>query len=285
MSSPTRGKDPAELAKRARAAEEAKQTQTFGAAMEKFIAKKVNKQRKAVAVEREIRKELMPRFAKLPAGAVTRKMVSQMVDQIAARSVPSPPRARSLPSFLLLVPADGVERRFRHPGQSVRPADSKDMIEGIKARERVLNDEEIRAVWKAAERMGYPMGRVNQLLLLTGCRKAEVAGARWAEFDLAGGIWTIPSERFKSDRAHLVPLSADALELLEQLPAGAPAIICSAPPTAGRRSTASPSPRSSSMHWSSRSSAMSPPLGDARSQTHGQDQALTAQSPLRGSRA
>jgi integrase len=66
--------------------------------------------------------------------------------------------------------------------------------------------------------MGYPLGPLFRLLLLTGQRKSEAAEAVWSEFDLAGKIWTIPPDRMKADAAHVVPLSADAIELLEGLP-------------------------------------------------------------------
>src|SRR5262249_2654918 len=47
---------------------------------------------------------------------------------------------------------------------------------------------------------------------------SEVSDARWGEFDIGGALWTVPSERFKSDRQHLVPLSGDALNLLCSVP-------------------------------------------------------------------
>ena len=57
----------------------------------------------------------------------------------------------------------------------------KELIGEKRHRERVLDDAELRAVWKAAGRAAYPMGHVYQLLLLTACRKSEVAGARWSD--------------------------------------------------------------------------------------------------------
>jgi integrase len=54
--------------------------------------------------------------------------------------------------------------------------------------------------------------------MLTGQRKAEVAGARWREIDLERRLWTIPPERFKSDAVHVVPLADPAMALLAGLP-------------------------------------------------------------------
>ena len=63
-----------------------------------------------------------------------------------------------------------------------------------------------------------PYGPLIQLLLLTGARRTEASDARWSEFDLDAAMWTIPPERFKSDKAHLIPLSKDAVTLLADLP-------------------------------------------------------------------
>lgn len=86
------------------------------------------------------------------------------------------------------------------------------------ARDRVLSDAELAAVWKAAEAAVFPFGAGVRMLILTGQRRSEVFGARWPEFDLADRAWTIPRERAKSDREHIVPLSQAALDLLTGLP-------------------------------------------------------------------
>ncbi|MDD2730244.1 integrase arm-type DNA-binding domain-containing protein [Malikia sp.] len=54
-----------------------------------------------------------------------------------------------------------------------------------------------------------------RLLMLTATRPGEVRGARWAEFDLEGALWTIPPERMKMKVEHRVPLSRQALEVLK----------------------------------------------------------------------
>ena len=51
-------------------------------------------------------------------------------------------------------------------------------------------------------------------LVLTATRSAEARGPRWDEIDLGGKIWTIPAERMKSKRAHVVPLSDPALAIV-----------------------------------------------------------------------
>lgn len=67
---------------------------------------------------------------------------------------------------------------------------------------------------RKAEGMG---ARALEFAILTAARSGEVRGAVWAEIDLQAGVWTIPAERMKAGRAHRVPLSNRALELLEGL--------------------------------------------------------------------
>jgi integrase len=85
-------------------------------------------------------------------------------------------------------------------------------------RERVLSDDEIRAFWIGTERLGMPFGRVFRLMLLSAQREAEVAGMRWSELDVDAGAWTIPGERSKNGKPHIVALSPLAIETLERVP-------------------------------------------------------------------
>lgn len=56
-----------------------------------------------------------------------------------------------------------------------------------------------------------------ELLVLTFVRSGELRGARWNEFDISEKLWRIPAQRMKMKREHLVPLSNQALAVLEQL--------------------------------------------------------------------
>lgn len=57
-----------------------------------------------------------------------------------------------------------------------------------------------------------------ELAILTAARSGEVRGARWSEFDLKAGLWVIPGHRMKAGREHRVPLSPEAVSILEALP-------------------------------------------------------------------
>ena len=85
-------------------------------------------------------------------------------------------------------------------------------------RDRVLSDAELRDIWIAAAEMGHPYGRFVQLLILTAQRRDEVAGMRWSELDLDAKLWTIPRDRAKNKKAHEVPLSDAAVEILRSMP-------------------------------------------------------------------
>lgn len=57
-----------------------------------------------------------------------------------------------------------------------------------------------------------------QLTILTATRTSEVIGAKWDEINSQTGVWTIPAQRMKANREHRVPLSKQALNLLDNLP-------------------------------------------------------------------
>lgn len=57
-----------------------------------------------------------------------------------------------------------------------------------------------------------------EFAILTAARSGEVRGATWSEMDVEAQIWTIPASRMKAGREHRVPLSLQALEILDLLP-------------------------------------------------------------------
>jgi integrase len=93
-------------------------------------------------------------------------------------------------------------------------------------RERILSDDEIRAVWRTtgeiidnaeAERLGlFMFAQLLRYLLLTAVRRNE--GARIDSTERSGRDWLIPAARMKNKRDFLVPLSEAAIGLLEAIP-------------------------------------------------------------------
>lgn len=86
---------------------------------------------------------------------------------------------------------------------------------GTRERDRVLSDDELAEVWAAAGLMDYPFGPYFKLLILTLQRREEVAGMRWSELSADHGVWTIPADRMKNARPHVVHLSEPARAVLE----------------------------------------------------------------------
>jgi integrase len=86
------------------------------------------------------------------------------------------------------------------------------------ARDRILNDDEVRRVLSAAGEIAYPHGSVVQLLLLTGQRLGEVSGMKWSEVDLDKKEWNLPAERCKNGKPHTVPLSDAAVAIIKSAP-------------------------------------------------------------------
>jgi integrase len=70
---------------------------------------------------------------------------------------------------------------------------------------------------KALRQREAMAARALELLILTAARTSEVIKAEWSEFDLEGGLWTVPKERMKGGEEHTVPLSSAAMMLLKPL--------------------------------------------------------------------
>ena len=121
-------------------------------------------------------------------------------------------RGRSMHSALSLLFTWLLDERW--PGVTNNPCVLVSRPKRAAVRDRVLKPEELRWFWAATEQIGEPFGVLLKLLLLTGCRREEVAGMRWQELSEDGTTWTIPSARTKNWREHIVPLPPLARDLL-----------------------------------------------------------------------
>jgi integrase len=83
-------------------------------------------------------------------------------------------------------------------------------------RDRVLSDDEIRAIWKACDAIGSAMSDATKMLFLTGRRLREVTAMRWEEVD--GSEWRLPAARTKNQRDAITPLSPTALAIIKERP-------------------------------------------------------------------
>ena len=84
------------------------------------------------------------------------------------------------------------------------------------SRDRVLSDAELAAIWKACGDDDH--GRCIKLLVLTGCRRQEIGGIAFPEFNFEQGTWTLPAGRSKNGRAHTLPLLPAMLAIIKAVP-------------------------------------------------------------------
>jgi integrase len=198
-----------------KAAEEAREQKrleanTFSTVFETYARERLDRLRTGKEVRRSIALYALPVLGEEPITRISRKQVKELIVDVHNFA---PVAANRLLSHLKTFFNWSVEEEFfEHPPTAVMRPLTKEI-----RRDRVLNDEEIRAIWKAAEEIGT-VGSAIQFLLVTGQRRSEVGGMTWAEVDRAKRLWTLPKERTKAARAHEVPLSNLALSILDSCP-------------------------------------------------------------------
>ena len=185
---------------------------SFGAAAERYIKREVPGLKRGKETESVIRRELLPEWRDVPIADIRKRDAIRLIDAVLDRGTPSA-------AFRL---HETIKRLFSWALD--RDDIEADPMAGLKPpfrkvpRQRVLSDDEIRDVWAAAEDYSYPYGAAVKMLLLTGQRLREVSEMSWAEIDLDAAEWSLPSERTKSAKPHIVPLSQEALAVLHDLP-------------------------------------------------------------------
>jgi integrase len=189
------------------------ETATVASVLDDFIARHARNKsqplRSADEYESAFNRLVKPRIGKLGIYEVRRSHVIKMLDEIEDANGP--------------VMADRTLAYVRKAFNWYATRDDKfnvPVVRGMarvkpaeRARTRVLSDEEIRAIWPVLEGLGT-YGAFVRMLLLTAQRHREVAYMSYKEID-GDGIWTIPTERYKTKRPNHVPLSKAALAIIE----------------------------------------------------------------------
>ena len=151
-------------------------------------------------------REILPAWRGRRLSEITKADVRKLIEGVAKRA---PVGANRLLASLKTFLAFAVEQDLI----SVSPAASVHPPAVEKARERTLDNSELSAVWNASLGLqGYGAG--IRLLLLTGARRSEVFGMTADEIDSAKAVWNLPARRAKNNRAHAVPLSPQATDVL-----------------------------------------------------------------------
>jgi len=160
------------------------------------------------AVERMFRDHVLPRWRDRDIHSITRRDVVALLDAIADDGFPI------LANRTLAAVRAMFNWAINRGILETSPAHRLDRPGEEQQRDRTLTADEIGALWPQFAAAGYPFGLFFQMTLATGQRREEVARMRWADVDLEARTWNLSSEQTKARRAHIVPLSGLALEIL-----------------------------------------------------------------------
>jgi len=205
------GRDPGEEKARARA----KRPDSVDRVVEQFLerhCRRVNRPKTAYETERLLRRHVLPRWHGRNIDSITRRDVLDVLDRI-VDSGASIEANRALAAVRKLFNwALSRDIIALSPCAGVKPPSAET------SRDRVLSDDELRQIWKAAEKFGFPFGSIVQLLVTCGQRRDEVGRMRWSEIDFKKQLWTLPRGRMKAKQPHEVPLNALAIDILKAVP-------------------------------------------------------------------
>jgi len=152
------------------------------------------------------KKHFLSLHARAPLAAISRRDVSAILDNLSDR----PARRRSAYSYLRHFFQWAAEREFIDTNPCLVIKTPKT----VPARERVLSDDEIRALWTGTSVLSI----MARLQLMTAQRIGSIGQMKWDDLDLKDKAWNIPAHDMKSGKAHTVPLSDRAVSLLSGWP-------------------------------------------------------------------
>jgi integrase len=181
--------------------------------VDQYLDMHVRPLRTAKAIERRLRKNVMPVIGTVKIADLHRRDISRVINPVLHRGAPV--EAARVYEDLRSMLRWAVEKGYldRNPMDGTRkPA-------GNGPRERVLDDQEIRHLWSvlpSALPRSKAIQRIIKLCLLTAQRVGEVAGMQVSELDLKRGIWSLPGARTKNGFPHEIPLSGMAIAVIRE---------------------------------------------------------------------
>lgn len=180
--------------------------------VELFITEHVSKTRSAREISRLLRREVIPSWGTRSVHEIGKRQIIELVTEVAARGTPS--AANKLLKMVKAFFGWCVGRAVL----DISPANGLAAPARERARDRVLEDNELARILRAARQVDGPYGGIVELLALTGQRREEVAQLTWDEVDLASRTWALPGSRTKNGRPHIVHLSHEAIAVLMRTP-------------------------------------------------------------------
>jgi integrase len=221
-----KGRDPS-------AAIEEKRANTFEKVAQDYITEHVAGLEDRRFVEQLIARELIPAWGPRPITDITPADAAQLVKAIKKRGGDPKQGQRRRKSggpwaarhafaigSHLFTWARGQRCYGLEAANPFAELEKKTLIGKTASRDRILSDDELRAVWQGAGAILMPYREVVRMLMLCGGRLNDVAEMRWSEVDLDKRLITIPPERMKSDSAHVIPMSPPMVEILTVMPRG-----------------------------------------------------------------
>ena len=183
----------------------------FGAEINRYLLRRRGslKPRSFNAVERHLRQYSAP-LHKLPLADIDRRTIAVLLGQIETSSgATTRNRLRSsLSAFWAWAIAEGLAEQ--------NPVAGTMKAEVGASRDRVLTQEELRKLWHALTDNRF--SEIVRLLLLTACRRNEIGNLTWEEIDLKRNLIVLPPDRTKNGRGLELPLSTQALAVIERVP-------------------------------------------------------------------
>lgn len=166
-------------------------------------------------VRRVLEKDVLPAIGRKRLSEVTVSDVLAITDKIKARSADQAALLTRNVIKRLFAYAISREKVMFNPAAAVEAR----YIATARSRDVALRPEEIgqllRAIYASSMRRAHKLAL--HLLILCMVRKSELIEAKWEEIDLEQGLWTIPGERMKKDKPHLVFPSRQAIAMFEEL--------------------------------------------------------------------
>jgi integrase len=185
---------------------------TFGELATRYMKRECTRLARGAEIERLVRRELMPQLGNRRLAELRRRDLNEIANAIVESGRPAAAHKVREIGKRITSWADNEELIDRDPFEGgSNPVRREE-------RARVLSPPEIAALWQAWKTMGAPMGAFMRFALVTGQRRTEIATMERSELDLEGRLWSIPAEKAKNRRAHLVPLSGLAIEILGDVP-------------------------------------------------------------------
>ncbi len=183
----------------------------FGAALDQFIELHGQKLKESSKLEisRVLKRHFLPAYGQRPLGQITRQSVAAILDGLVIKTPGEAAHAyRNIRTFFRWCVGRGY---LLHS-----PCEAMSSPSRYIPRQRVLNDEELKALWQAADRIRYPFGTFVKMLVLTGQRSGEINALHFNSIDQ--GHRTITFSETKNGRVHVVPFGDLFVEVLGTVP-------------------------------------------------------------------